>query len=134
MPADAEWTQLGDYVVSQGFPDKEGNPNGAGNALKSCRQINSPWDGCNTSEHPRWNSNSTHHGFDAFGFSALPGGDRFWDGYFSEVGISGGWWSATESSSTIARARFMGSYIGDMGQGVGNKKEGFSIRCIKNIE
>lgn len=31
------------------------NPNGAGNALKPCRQVNSPIGGeCDTSEHPRW--------------------------------------------------------------------------------
>jgi len=69
VPNDDEWTQLVDYVVSQGYPnDDPDNLDGAGNVLKSCRQVNSPLEGCKTLEHPRWNADFTHHGFDEFGF------------------------------------------------------------------
>jgi len=71
LSSDDDFTQLVDYVVAQGFPNEWNNPNGAGNALKSCRQDGSPLGGeCDTSEHPRWSSHSTHYGFDEFGFSA----------------------------------------------------------------
>jgi uncharacterized protein (TIGR02145 family) len=71
VPSDAEWTQLVDYVVAQGFPNKWDNPNGAGNALKSCRQVNSPLGGdCNTTSIPDGILMTTHHGFDEFGFSS----------------------------------------------------------------
>lgn len=87
LPSDAEWTQLTNYVVSQGYPNSSNDPNGAGNALKSCRQVNSPLGGvCNTMEHPRWGAHGTHHGFDEFGFSAFPGGSRYTSGTFHLIG------------------------------------------------
>ncbi|HHN48583.1 MAG TPA: hypothetical protein ENN08_06615 [Bacteroidales bacterium] len=100
VPSDAGWTRLVNYTVAQGFPNQWDDPNGAGNALKSCRQINSPMGGyCYTTQHPRWDSDNTHHGFDVFGFSGLPGGRRYHDGSFSLIGYYGYWWSSTEISS-----------------------------------
>jgi uncharacterized protein (TIGR02145 family)/uncharacterized repeat protein (TIGR02543 family) len=133
VPSDADWTALVNYVVSQGFPNEWDNPNGAGNALKSCRQVNSPLGGdCNTSEHPRWNSDGTHHGFDEFGFSALPGGGRWSDGSFSNVGGYGLWWSAAELSGTYAWGRSMSSVDGSVGRSSGDKRDGFSVRCLRD--
>ncbi len=54
VPSDAEWTELVNYVVNQGFPNSSEDPNGAKNALKLCRQVDSPEGGeCKTSIHPR---------------------------------------------------------------------------------
>ncbi len=134
VPSDVDWTQLVDYVVAQGYPNEQINPNGAGNALKSCRQQNSPYGGeCNTSTHPRWNSHSTHSGFDEFGFSALPGGVRFSSGHFSNVGGLGSWWSATELSGTYAWLRRMHSDRGNVARDNNFKTSGFSIRCFRDI-
>ncbi|MDR4988538.1 MAG: FISUMP domain-containing protein [Bacteroidales bacterium] len=112
VPSDAAWTQLVDYVVSQGFPNEWNNPGGAGNALKSCRQVGSPLEGCNTPEHPRWNSHSIHYGFDEFGFSALPGGLRSASGNFYDSGHLGHWWSSSEGPSATAWIRFILSDYG----------------------
>ena len=135
VPSDADWTALVNYVVSQGYPNEWDNINGAGNALKSCRQVDSFLGGeCNTSEHPRWNSHGTHYGFDEFGFSALPGGGRWSNGSFSNVGGWGFWWSATENSGTDAWYRYMNSGGGDAGRyHLGYKTFGFSIRCFRDI-
>ncbi|MDV7400220.1 FISUMP domain-containing protein, partial [Arthrospira platensis SPKY1] len=74
VPSDAEWTQLVDFLESQGYPNV--NDGSAGKALRSCRHINSPLgDNCNTTEHPRWDTYS-NFGFDEFGFSGLPTGHR----------------------------------------------------------
>jgi uncharacterized protein (TIGR02145 family) len=132
IPSNAEWGQLIDYFVSQGFPNSEVS-NGAGNALKSCRQVNSPIGGeCNTTVHPRWDSHSTHFGFDEFGFSALPGGQT--SGNTSEsIGKYGGWWSATESSSTYAWRCFTNSWYGKIYRDSAIAKTyKFSVRCIKD--
>jgi len=135
VPTDAEWTQLVDYVVAQGFPNQWDNPNGAGNALKSCRQVNSPLGGdCNTTEHPRWESHSTHHGFDEFGFSALPGGYRNTHGSFNYIGTDGNWWSSTELSSTYAWYRGMYYSYGYVHRYYLNKTYGFSVRCLRDID
>ncbi len=133
LPIDDELTQLVDYVVSQGYPNVWDDPNGAVNALKSCRQVNSPMGGdCNTTEHPRWNENFTHHGFDAFGFSSLPGG-----GYngssFVNLGSNGYWWSSTEtSSSTYAWIRLMSYDYGDVYRYYYYKTLGISVRCLRD--
>jgi len=132
VPSDTEWTQLVDYVVAQGFPNNE-VANGTGNALKSCRQVNSPLSGdCNTSEHPRWGSHSTNYGFDEFGFSVLPGGSRFYLGDFSSIATYGNWWSFTEDSSTNAWHRRMRNSLGNVARIANHKRNGYSVRCLKD--
>jgi len=133
VPSDNDWTRLVDYVVAEGFPNESANLNGAGNALKSCRQINSPLVGrCNTTEHPRWISDSDHYGFDEFGFSALPGGARYDGGFFTTVGSIGSWWSATKFSDSSAWSRAMRSYYGTVSRHSLGMINGYSVRCIKD--
>ena len=127
VPGEEEWEQLLIYIG--------GEKNTAGMLLKSCRQIDSPLGGeCNTSEHPRWDSNNTHHGTDEYSFDALPGGFRLYDGFFPTfLGSNSQWWTSTESSTenhSIARglsyqssALFSDKY---------DKKFGFSVRCVKD--
>jgi len=136
VPTDAEWMQLVDYVVAQGFPNSNVT-NGAGNALKSCRQVSSPLSGdCNTTEHPRWEKDAIsgydHHGFDKFGFSGLPGGTRRFDGYFHFIGNYGYWWSSTEHDNYYAWYSFLDYDWGDAGRYYYSKSDGFSVRCIKD--
>ena len=132
VPSDAEWTELVNYVVSQGYPNEWDNQNGAGNALKSCRQDGSPLDGCNTSEHPRWKANPTYYGFDEFGFSALPGGYRNSGGDFGYVGGDGYWWASTEGSSADAGGRGMSRGTGSVDRNGVSKTYGFSLRCVRD--
>ena len=135
VPSDAEWTELVDYVESQGYFNNSFNPNGAGNALKSCRQIGSPLGGhCDTSEHPRWDSHNIHSGFDEFGFSALPGGDRLTNGSFSDLGSSDYWWSSTRGSSNAAFYRSMSRISGGVNRSVIYRTLGFSIRCVRELD
>ena len=132
VPSDAEWTELVNYVVSQGFPNAENNSNGAGNALKSCRQDDSPLAGCNTSEHPRWDSDGTHHGFDEVGFSALPGGYRDTNESFVDIGLYGYWWSSTEGSTAEVWLRRIAYFYGDVYRYDHYKSYGFSLRCVRD--
>ncbi len=135
VPSDADWTALVNYVVSQGFPNEWNNPNGAGNALKSCRQVGHPDGGdCDTSEHPRWNSHGTHSGFDEFGFSALPGGYRNTDGGYGNIGRYGYWWSSSEFSSANAWFRSVGSDYGTVFRDYVDERLGFSVRCVRDID
>ena len=138
VPSDAEWTQLVDYVVSQGYPNNPDDTNGAGNALKSCRQVNSPMGGdCNTTVHPRWNSHVTHYGFDEFGFSAFPSGLMvlsYGNYVYQNFGYDGFWFTSTESSSTTAWYWFIRHYHGKLYRfsNVNNKMFGKSVRCIRD--
>lgn len=133
VPGDGDWTQLIDYVVSHGFMNDPDDPAGAGNALKSCRQLGSPISGCDISEHPRWNADGTHHGFDEFGFTALPGGDRWSNGNFSFIGGFGLWWSSEEQSSDSAWSRFMSRNNGRVTRSYSPKNYGHSVRCFREV-
>jgi uncharacterized protein (TIGR02145 family) len=136
LPSDDEWTELTDYVASQGYPDEWGNPDGASKALKSCRQDGSPLGGeCATSEHPRWNSNDTDYGADHFGFSALPGGVRTItiDDFFIYIGGVGFWYSSTENSSTDAwHRRIFETESGAVYRYLAYKESGLSVRCVRD--
>ncbi len=134
VPSGDDWTQLVNYLAGQGHSNSNW-PGGAGNALKCCRQVDSPLGGnCDTSEHPRWNPHGVYHGFDAFGFSALPGGVRRPDGNFASVGNFGGWWSSAEDSSTFAWGRVMSSNYGTVPRDFINKRYGLSARCARDID
>ncbi len=131
IPTIEEWQELLDYVATHGYEGKEGN------ALKSCRQVNSVLEGnCNTTEHPRWNENSWEYGLDAFGFSALPGGEPSGEmGFIGEVGM---WWAQDDDITTIDVPFFS---IDSRNEETPGKAEilpwgypilGYSIRCIKD--
>ncbi len=133
VPSDEEWGQLIEYMAVQGFPNDPQPSNGAANALKSCRQVDSPLGGeCNTTEHPRWDD-SYRFGFDEYGFSAFPGGHR--DGYhgFYAFGHYGGyWWSASESSTQEAWNRSIYKHVSDVYRFGTTKSYSLSVRCLKN--
>jgi len=132
VPTEDDWTQLADYLVAQGFPNNSQSSQGAGNALKSCKQVGSPLDGhCDTSEHPRWDSHGTHHGFDEFGFSGLPGGYRSSNGSFGGIGIYNFLWSSTEFE-WLARSRSLLYNFGHLHVYSTSKSTGQSVRCIKD--
>lgn len=133
LPTKDEWSELVDYVVSQGFLNNWDNESGAGNALKSCRQVESPLgENCNTKKHPRRDFNETHYGFDMYGFAGLPGGGRNIKGSFDHIGRHGGWWSATEGSTNLAWYLHFFKFGGGILRTNFNKESGFSIRCIRD--
>ena len=133
VPSDSEWTELVDYVVNQGYPNNWDDPNGASNALKSCRQVNSPLGGdCATSEHPRWNVSDFHYGFDVFGFSALPGGGTIGNNFFILIGELGDWWSSTENEAHNVWGIGMYYSDGSVSSSSLNKTSGYSVRCVKD--
>jgi uncharacterized protein (TIGR02145 family) len=125
VPTNDEWTASTDYIGGVSSPH--------GNEFKSCRQVNSPLGGgCNTSEHPRWNENSIHYGTDDYGFSGLPGGSCSVNGMFGYMGNFGDHWSSTEFSSNKAWVRSLGYDYGFVYVGTNLKRNGYSVRCIRD--
>lgn len=104
LPSDAEWTTLTNFVG-----------NDAGEKLKSTSG---------------WNSSS--NGINAYGFNALPGGNRNRDGIFNNIGDDGDWWSASESSVAFACYRTMPINGSNVYWSSGNKELGFSVRCVRD--
>lgn len=66
------------------------------------------------------------------GFTAIPGGYRNDFGTFNFMGINGRWWSATEYNSTMAYYYTMYYNSPNASNGNTSKKEGLSIRCVKD--
>ena len=109
VPTDGEWTELENYITSQGFAGTEGT------ALKSTTS---------------WSNNG--NGTDDFGFSALPGGVRYYDsGGFSNAGNSGSWWSSSLNGGDAWR-RALGSGSPDIARYDNDARYGFSVRCLRD--
>jgi len=105
VPSDAEWTTLSDYL---------GGEDVAGTKMKSTSGWNQNGNGTNTS-----------------GFSGLPGGQCLNSGTFNGTGLYGFWWGST-GDSTFTWYRGLNYGHGLLYRLNGNKKDGFSVRCLKD--
>jgi len=76
------------------------------------------------------------NGTDDYGFSALPGGYRDFNGKFDAAGYNGYWWTATESSDGGAYDRVMNYFLDNVYEyniGTnGGKSNAFSARCVQD--
>ena len=73
------------------------------------------------------------NGTDSSGFSGLPGGYRFYDGNFVNAGYYGYWWSSSPSGSN-AWFRYLHDYFENVYRFYGNRRNGFSVRCVRDAE
>ena len=103
IPTDAEWTILTDKLGDK-----------AGTKMKST----SGWD----------NGNGTN----SSGFAGLPGGYRKYSGNGCYIGTYGNWWSSSEYNTDYAWLRFLGYNFGDVERDYGFKRNGFSVRCLRD--
>ncbi|MBN1387218.1 MAG: fibrobacter succinogenes major paralogous domain-containing protein [Bacteroidales bacterium] len=109
VPTHDEWTTLTDYI---------GGAVVAGGKLKESGTLH--WDSPNFGA-----TNET-------GFTGLPGGSRQ-DGGFMFIGVSGSWWSATESNADWAIERGLNYNSGSVFWVSFNpKSNGYSVRCLKD--
>ncbi len=109
VPSDEEWTRLTDYLGGEIY---------AGDRLKETGT-------------DYWVSPNTGTTNDV-GFTALPGGLRYYDGIFHDFGFSGYWWTSTEYSSTRSYFRYMDYEYSEVFRFNNLKKIGFSVRCIRD--
>ncbi len=109
VPSDAEWTTLTTFL---------GGEDVAGGKLKEA----------GTTHWLSPNEEATNES----GFTALPGGDRWFNGTFPGIGAGGYWWSSTEHSSSFAWYRFMYYLLGYVDRDYDAKEVGFSVRCVKD--
>jgi uncharacterized protein (TIGR02145 family) len=114
VPTDTDWNTLADHLGGSGI---------AGGKLKATGTIEAGtglWHSPNVGA-----TNET-------GFTALPGGDRLYNGIFYDIGSHGHWWSATEHETERAWLWFISSYSSKIGRYDFYKEFGFSTRCIKD--
>ena len=108
MPTNAEWTILTNCL---------GGESVAGGKMKA---ISTNWTPPNSSA-----TNSS-------GFAGLPGGARYGNGSFNDLGNIGYWWSFTEFNTSVSWYRSL--FYNNVGAVSSNilKTYGFSVRCIRN--
>ncbi|MFC2100641.1 FISUMP domain-containing protein [Bacteroidota bacterium] len=66
------------------------------------------------------------------GFTALPGGGRYFGGAFYSIGNGGYWWSSTEGSTINAWYWGMSYFHNSIHIEYDDKKFGLSVRCLKD--
>jgi uncharacterized protein (TIGR02145 family) len=75
---------------------------------------------------------SSWGGTNSSGFSALPGGSRYYDlGYFGNQGDYGLWWSSSPDGA-FAWNRFLLSGLSNVFRANGSTRSGFSVRCVRD--
>ena len=123
VPSDAEWTTLTDYLAVNGFGYQ-----GSGTDIAKSLAAKSGWTTSLTAGSIGNNQSENN----SSGFTALPGGYRFGNGWFENVG-AGNWWSATEyggiPTSWWRSLHYMST---DVGRANFGKVYGMSVRCVKN--
>ncbi|MEI6048759.1 MAG: FISUMP domain-containing protein [Bacteroidota bacterium] len=67
-------------------------------------------------------------------FTALPGGNRNNNGTYNNIGNNGNWWSSTENSTTNAWNRNMNYNNTNVNRNNNNKRNGFSVRCVRDLK
>lgn len=77
-----------------------------------------------------WANNG--NGMNTSGFSALPGGFRYFDGYFYFITIYGLWWSSTDDITILAWTRALTYSHGGVNRTNDGKASGYSVRCVRD--
>ena len=127
LPRDAEWTQLEEYLIANGY-NYDGTT--TGNKIAKSMANYSGWNTSSTvgavgnTDYPEYRNKS--------GFTALPGGYRRLDAIFLNIGNYGRWWSSTVHDTDYAWYRNL--YYDDSNVNRYNyyKAHGFSVRCVRD--
>jgi uncharacterized protein (TIGR02145 family) len=131
IPTDLEWsryewcvenniapsggTSLSTFQTVVGWRGSTSSTAGPGAKLKASASNSPAWDGTNAS-----------------GFTALPAGARPNGGGFNGLSLSGLFWSATETSATLAWYRDLVTGNWQSFRSNPSKKNGLSVRCLQN--
>ncbi len=78
-----------------------------------------------------WNSPNTGATNES-GFTGIPGGFRYIDGAYLDVGSFGYWWSSAEDDSNSAWLRLLNYASSNVLRYNGSKQIGFSVRCVRD--
>jgi uncharacterized protein (TIGR02145 family) len=70
------------------------------------------------------------NGTDSYGFSALPGGERYGGGEYMEPGVQSVWWTSKENNGSSAYRMEMQSDFSYIGTNF--KEQGFAVRCVSD--
>jgi uncharacterized protein (TIGR02145 family) len=120
LPSDEEWKQLEIYLGMSLAAVNQTTWRGTDEGNKLKEQGTEHWVSSNSEV-----DNST-------GFTGLPGGFRYDDGRFIDIGQGSAYWTATDNNSTDAWYRSISHARSTILRMSYNKKHGFSVRCVKD--
>lgn len=119
VPSDSDWVVLNDYLAA--------NLGTTGSVAKTLASTTG-W--ASSTEVGAIGNDLTKN--NKSGFTGIPGGYRGSLGAFGTIGMYGFLWSSTENN-TINAWNFLLNYNhSDLGRGDGDKRSGFSVRCIRD--
>jgi uncharacterized protein (TIGR02145 family) len=109
VPTDKDWSTLMIYLVGEYV---------AGGKLKET----------GTTHWKNPNLEATNES----GFTALPGGYRYDNGTFYDIGSTGNWWSSTEVSANNAWCYTVYNNLRNADRHYSKKTNNLSVRCVRN--
>jgi uncharacterized protein (TIGR02145 family) len=118
VPTDCEWMYL-EGTLGMSVTDQETTGwrgTNEGGAIKATTNWTSPNIGATNSS----------------GFTALPGGYRYFTGSYNYIGSYGYWWSSSETDSFNAWFRTLYYSDSNVYRSSLNKPLGFSVRCVRD--
>jgi uncharacterized protein (TIGR02145 family) len=131
IPSDEEWNELINYLANNGY-NYDGSNGGEGEKIGKALADTISWRNSSiegavgNDDYPELRNKS--------GFSALPGGNRDADGYFSSLGetYNGTWWSSTEEGADRAYKLYISYARPRADKTTSNKAVGANCRCVKD--
>jgi len=126
VPSDAEWTNLQNYLIANGY-----NYDGTtiDNKIAKSMASTTGWNSSPITGTVGNNSSTNNKS----AFTALSGGARYNNGTFSDIGIYGYWWNSSEYL-TSAIDRYLFFYSNYLFNRVDSKVSGFSVRCLRDVD
>jgi len=125
VPTDAEWTTLENYLIANGYNyDGATTENKIAKAMASTTGWNS-----STNTGAVGNDQSLNN---SSGFNVFPEGMRLSDGYFFNEGIFAVFFSSTEFNTFGAWNRGLTIDISRLGREGNQKRDGLSVRLVKD--
>ena len=129
LPSDSEWTQMENYLANNAY-NYDGSTGGGRDKIAKALASKSGW---NSSSPTGAVGNTDYSSYrNKSGFTALPGGYRYSNGYFNNLGNYGSWWSATENDSSYAWIRILYYYNSNVFRSNYFKVYGYSVRCVRD--
>jgi len=122
VPTDDEWKFL------EGCADSRYGP---GDSVWDNRGLRGYDAGQRLKSTSGWRSG--YNGTEAIGFTALPCGEHLSSGRYFIAGSNGFWWSSSGCGTTIAWYRSIIYAFEDVMRNFHDKRFGFSVRCLRNL-
>ena len=125
VPSDAEWTTLENYLIANGY-NYDGTT--TGNKIAKAMASTTGWNSSSSSGSPG-NDQSLNN---SSGFNAFPEGCRNPNGSFVSEGNDAIFWSSTEFFTNYAWYRSLGSSYSGLYRSNDYKRNGFSVRFVRD--